>query len=297
MKKAIVLIVLFMIPLEGMAQERSNTGWGVTFTVPPGWVDRYDEQADGYLFQASQLHNAVMALHPIDEIGLLKQALQKMARRDFGDAVTFSEFEDLEGGLSGQVSGELDGHSLKGEVIGLLSPYGGGVLILEFVVNLDQPPSFARRLVETLDFQKPEIDADWSSRLDGWKNDLNNTRLSYYESYSSQDGVGGYTGYRDKTVIDLCAPGFFKFNFSSELAVDTGTQGLANMDEQRRGNGLWEVRRLGNRFILKLKFYSGKVDFLILNRETDEIVYLDDQRFIRTTERHTKDQRPHCDEN
>jgi len=133
---SLMLVLPFIISSTVNAQTVASENWGVTFTIPPGWTYQYDEQADGYLFQKSMLHNALMTLHPIDDRALLKQALQKMVQGNFGDAVSFSPFTDFDkNGLSSKFSGYVNGNSVNGEVIGLISPHGGGVLIMEFLVK------------------------------------------------------------------------------------------------------------------------------------------------------------------
>ena len=105
-------------------------------------------------------------------------------------------------------------------------------------------------------------------------------RLSYFNSYNSGYGGGGYI---DETVIDLC-PGYFTYGASSETVFSTTDPVSGNdpyLQGNRRGAGQWQVIMQGGQPALQLRFHDGTQKIHLLSYE-DGKTYLDGRRWLRT---------------
>ena len=112
-----------------------------------------------------------------------------------------------------------------------------------------------------------------------WAEWLQGCRLSYFNSYDSGYGGGGYI---DETVIDLC-PGYFHHSANSETVFNardlSGSDRSLSSSEQ--GAGQWQVISAEGQLGLQLRFHDGTVQTYRLGYE-DGKTFLNGKRYLRT---------------
>ena len=123
---------------------------------------------------------------------------------------------------------------MKGYAVGLINPHGEGVSILVLTTPemfTERHRTLARQIGESMRFFK----AEKAPIVDEWKKALNNARLTYMESYNTQDG-----GYSDKIIIELCGAGYFRHSKRYNMGVEVG--GVFGSDNSSsKGSGNWDV--------------------------------------------------------
>lgn len=151
----------------------------------------------------------------------------------------------------------------------------------------------AVQLANSIHFYKPET----PSVVEEWKQTLQNSRLTYMDSYSSNSGsYGGYStggGYSSEIQIHLCGQGYFKYKSSSSTSIDTGGA-FGSSSDSGRGNGTWEVvANAQGSATLRLNFNNGEVYEYTLDYQ-DKKTLLNGKRYFRTYGTAGADDGPEC---
>ena len=285
--------------------EITDEAWGIRFAPPPGWMQHPAQE--GYLF-ASPMQDALLAVLPHDArtLDALRAEAQKGLADGMGTALqlqgSLEPFGDH--GLAANFNGLIEGSPGQARVIGLLAPQGQGMTIL--VVTTPQLFSEAHKTIaeETarsvvftaLPAQTTSAQAavQGGAEEQEWHDFLQGCRLSYFNSYNSGYGGGGYS---DETVMDLC-PGYFTFSDHSETVFNTmdpvsGSDPYLHSD--RRGAGQWSIVRQGGQSVLQLRFHDGTVRSHSLGYD-DGKTFLDGRRWLRTCNHNDSvvEARPQC---
>jgi len=295
-------ILVFFLASGAQAQGLSGTiqqpQWGVTFTMPDGWVGQ--QGPEGYLFGSHTERGFVLILpHEYATLEALRAEAQKGLDDGFG---TRLEVEDAiqafgERGLAAALRGQVEGQPAQAYVVSVLSPSGGGVTVLSAVEPAYYTEAVAQRteqIAQSIEFTAP---ASASPAGSDWAASLKGSRLTYMYSYYSGGASGDYVGASEETIIDLCSAGHFFYSGSHSLAVDGGAgsgynaSGYGGGSDQ--GQGRWTVVQQGGEPTLQLTFSSGEVATYAISYP-DEELHLNGERFFWTTHSSPADYRPQC---
>jgi hypothetical protein len=172
--------------------------------------------------------------------------------------------------------------------IGLLSPHGGGALVMFLGLESDLTApmkNIVHGIAKSFRFAKqvayPE-DQTWKRKLVGYK-------LTYMNTTSSSGYDGSYSGGSSKEVIRLCNPGQFGYYSNSSYTVNagegvgsnTGSGSTAYGRNRGGGGGTWTVRKIDGQVKLVLKFENGTVNQYTISQDGSK-TFLNGTRYFRT---------------
>jgi len=281
MKKFLYGIFLFFLIVQNLTSQSisgkvTDSVLGISFELPEKWSGQKIPQ--GYIF-VSEIEKGFILITPhnfksIDEI--VENAKLGITEAN-GTYLTLSnDLEIKENFVSGTLKGFLEGQAATSFAKSLLSPFGGGVSVFSFVESesfSENYKSVVNGICESVIFSKPEE----SSLVNEWKQALNNSRLTYMNSYNSGFGGGGI---QDKIIIDLCAQGYFNYKDESQVVMNTeDVSGYSSGNTN--GEGVWVVVEQGNNVILQLQFNDGNISEFILSNEGEK-TFLNGKRYFRT---------------
>lgn len=261
-----------------------DRAWGIQFRPPTGWAGR---KAGGLFVLGSDTHKGAILVMPHEATSLdeLRAAAREGLAEGEGTRLKLVGQPVALGkeGLGAEFTGTLEGKPAKAYAIGLLSPHGTGAVILAVVEPGSYSkayPEFARAIASSTRFSRPEA----PPVIGEWKRDLSGWRLTYLWSYFSGGGSGAYVGGSQRTEIDLCPQGFFRYRDSSSLSADGGLGSGVNVSGTQQGKdqgqGQWEVLQRGTTPLLRLTFHDGRVqEYELAFRERK--LYLNGKRFFR----------------
>ncbi|HSJ10091.1 MAG TPA: hypothetical protein VK928_09255 [Longimicrobiales bacterium] len=114
-----------------------------------------------------------------------------------------------------------------------------------------------------------------------WLSHLRGRKLSFRESYNSND-ARGFGGYSNRWDAYLCSDGTFFFQESSRVSIDTG----GAMGGGRSGSaarGIWRIVEANGQVVLQYRMEGTEGDYGVL-RFQDGATYLDRSRIFVTNE-------------
>jgi hypothetical protein len=118
-----------------------------------------------------------------------------------------------------------------------------------------------------------------------WLGHLRGKRLSYRDSYNSNDSRG-FGGYSERWDAFLCSDGTFYFQQRSRVSIDTGgATGSSGGDTTARG--LWRIAEANGAVYLQYQMEGSEGEQAMLRFENGS-TYLDRNRIFVT------DENPHC---
>lgn len=260
----------------------SDPGWGLRFTPPEGWTARPID--GGFLLGADALKGFILVA-PLEATTLddVRAEAQQGLADGQGTYLTLTgALEPFgENGLAGDFNGTVGGQPARARVVGLLSPHGAGATILGAVEPASYTPQHAEAveaLARSVRFAPPEatpLVTQWQTRFAG-------RRLTHMESYSSNGG-GGYGGYSDKKVYDLCPDGTFAGQEHFNLSVDTGGAFGGTRNNSGPMRGRWQVRAQAGQAVLEMTDPGGAVARYHLE-DRNGATYIDGQRWYVTND-------------
>jgi hypothetical protein len=255
---------------------------GFSYMTPEGWIT---QSLQGVYRIASSSAPGVILVYPhqhgsLDELRRL--AMEGLQEDDGTMLAPASQPQSFApNGVVADYSGLFQWTQAKARGIGLLSPHGGGVVILALAESgsfTDEFGGLADQIARSVEFTKPKT----GPIADVWRQKLAGMRVVYMESYSSSGGsYGGYStggGYSMETNYYLCSSGDFSSSDSSSLSVDTGGA-FGNSASSGRGEGRWEVAVVAGTPVLRLSYHSGQVVQYELSTDDGQKTYLDGQRW------------------
>lgn len=270
---------------------------GISFTIPEGWIGQ--EMQGGYLIGSNTEPGFVLlSTHQYKTTDQLRQMAQQGIFDQNGTALSLSGNLEVinQNSVGGEFQGTIEGQQVKSYIISVVNLYGDGVTIMTAVspeLYTAVHRNLAVQLANSIRFFKPES----PPVVDQWKQQLNNAKLTYMDSYySSGSSYGGYStggGYNSKEEIHLCGQGYFKYVSSSSMSIDTGGA-FGNSAGGGQGNGSWEV--VGNAqggATLRLNFHNGEVYEYTLDYQ-DNKTLLNGKRYFRTYANEGAEYAPDC---
>ncbi|MBN1350227.1 hypothetical protein JXJ21_12505 [candidate division KSB1 bacterium] len=276
------------------SEEVGDPYFGFKFVPPSGWIAQKTDA--GYVLGSNSEQGIILIIpHHYQNLDAMKSAAEEGLADENGTQLQMKgsaqQFGDS--GIEVNFEGLVQWQQAKAHAIGMLSPSGGGVTIIVATESArfgQIYENYARSIAKSVKFFKPET----PSAVNEWRQKLNNSRLTYLWSYYSGGGTdGSYVGGSQKTVIDLCAKGNFRFFDDSQVAADGGgASGYSGGSSN--GDGTWEISSQGQSPLLRLKFHNGKVFEYVLTIQ-DGKTYLNDKRFFRTySDDDNAEYRPQC---
>ncbi|MCU0645281.1 MAG: hypothetical protein MUC94_13620, partial [bacterium] len=263
------------------SEEVGDPYFGFKFVPPSGWIAQKTDA--GYVLGSNSEQGIILIVpHQYQNLDAIKSLAAEGLADENGTQLQMKgsaqQFGD--NGIEVSFEGLVQWQQAKAHAIGLLAPSGGGVTIIVATESArfgQLYENYARSIAKSVKFFKPET----PSAVNEWRQKLNNCRLTYLWSYYSGGGTdGSYVSGSQKTVIDLCAKGNFRFFDDSQMGVDGGgASGYSGGSSN--GDGTWEISSQGQNALLRLKFHNGKVFDYVLTMQ-DGKTYLNDKRFFRT---------------
>jgi hypothetical protein len=274
--------------------EIGDPNLGFKFIPPAGWTAQKTES--GYLLVSNSEKGFLLIIpHQYTSLESMQTGAAEGLADENGTVLQLNGAAQKFGkmGIEARFQGTVQWQQAKAFAIGLLSPFGGGMTIFAIAESASYNQNYetsTRSIANSVKFFKPEI----PPVVNEWKQKLSNCRLTYLWSYYSGGGTdGSYVGGSQKTVIDLCAKGNFRFFDDSQVAADGGgASGYSGGSSN--GDGTWEVSNQGQAPVLHLKFHDGKALEYALSLQ-DGKTFLNDKRFFRTySDDENAEYRPQC---
>jgi len=258
---------------------------GLEFRIPNGWIGQ--ESEGGFIMGHETIPGMIILLIHEQQYSIKQLEEEAKAGINLGSSSYLRPKEALtfinDQCIGGVFEGVLDLKPATAYIIGKTNPYGFGVTIMAlttselFNINIYQPLS--KDLSSSILFTKVLLST--GNDAGSWKKELNNTRLTYLDSYYS-GGAGNFGGgYSSKTVIDLCAAGYFNYYENSSISVSSDHSG-AYSHGSTDGNGQWSILEKSGASFLILKFYDGSNLEYKLEWKENKKLFLDEYRYFRT---------------
>lgn len=292
MRTCTILFLSFFSVILHSQNSVSYETLGISFSVPNGWYG--EEVAAGYLMTAQNGEGYIlMKPHEAKTIAELKAGAQEgiVDEASASQLNLSSNIEQIDAkSIGAEFKGIVEWSPAKAYVIGLLNPYGKGVIIIATTAKKNYSDRFKELAVLVANSVQFTIPKE-SGEVKKWAQKLKNSRLTAMDSFSSSDGAYGEYGssHSSKKVLDLCAQGYFRYSASSSANFDS-EGGFGNAGSSNNGDGTWKV--IGNvegQAVLQLTFVNQEVYELVIKFE-DYKTFLNGERYFRTYD----DKGPDC---
>ena len=256
----------------------NDPSMGVRFSVPQGW--KYQKQQATYIMGHDTTPGMILVTpHTSNSIQqLAATANEPLYQAEDGQLmVTGAPVTLANNMLAADYGGVLQGKQARGRIIGVVSPYGGGFLIMAGVDAAHYSPQYAQ-LAEgvgrSMSFSKPQAPPEAAM----WKQKLAGQRLAFMKSGGSSD-IGGSYAWSDKKDIYLCSDGSFQASGGFSGSIGTaGGSGIINPGNQTH-TGQWSVVGQAGQSALQLRLTSGGVTTFVLSTDGSK-TYLDGKRWF-----------------
>ena len=264
--------------------EIGDPSWGFRFTPPKGWSAR--KIPAGFLLGHHSIKGFVLVspheMNSFDEIraetrkGLVYDQTTRMALagpiQALGQNMLGAEFKGI-----------FRGMPARARIVGVLSPYGGGVMVQAAVEEAGYNSTYAaltEEIARGVKFSRrvaPPIVKQLENRIRG-------KLLTYLSSYSSSgSSSGGYStggGFSTKSEIFLCTNGQFSYRGQDSMSFDTGG-GFGGSHNRKNALGTWRVYSYQGQPVLELRHRNGaKQEFRLSSRNRK--TYLNGKRYFVT---------------
>jgi len=269
--------IMSSTPLRLQGNEIGDEILGFKFIPPSGWTAQ--KVQGGFLLRsANQKGFILIATHQYRSLDEIRVALAQ-GWSDAGNGTQFMLNGSVESfsnhGVLAEFSGMIEWNPARARIIILLSPYSYGVTILVAVESASYSTEYARyadTIARSLKFTRPTT----SPETKQWQEKLKGSRLTFMESYSSNNGGG----YNMQEVYSLCQDGNFNYQGNSAVSIDVpGASGssIGNGGSQ----GQWKVVTIAGQPTLRLEFRDGQIkDFTLTN--PDNKLHLNGTRYFLT---------------
>jgi hypothetical protein len=271
-KIALTLIIcgFLMISLSStiLAQEvLEYPTLGIKVTVPYGFG--YEENEDGLILYSNQYPDTyfILAQHEYNHIDELKTiADEPYEEKSIGLKLTKSGDIELvdANAIGAYFTGKVGNNKALAFILARLNPFGEGVSIIGLTINQNLDKEILRTNVIELNKGVVLEEITMSTEIIEWIEKLNNTRLEYRTSYSSNSYTSGsVSGYSSSSeAMELCSDGYFNYSGSSNTSMSSGGLGvLGNSNSSKKGNGEWSIEENDSKEpVLLLKYYNGSVE-------------------------------------
>lgn len=286
----IAVILSITLPLITFSQDKkiiSFNDLGFQFSIPNDWEGT--EKESTYIL-TSKNHQGFVTIStlPFTDMIELKRHVSGGIKK--GEGFFLAPIDEVETINEDRLQGKFSGLINFSPVIAYIIIIKGEQKQMVMILAAESKENYSNKyellaieIASGFSFFKPKM----PSIVEEYKTMLNDTKLTYIESDDhSYSGIS--TGYRTKTIIDLCEQGFFNFyDFRSDGMVS------AFSADNNKGAGKWDIIKDNDgNIVLQLRYYDGEIyeyDFQYLNGK----IFLDGDHYLRTTEGDLK-YKPDC---
>jgi hypothetical protein len=245
---------------------------GFSFNAPSGWTQQ-PNQGNGYAFINGTDDNNVIAIATHNYNNITQVTEQSNQAQQLGNLV-LNPLDDPQNygnnGVIASYSGSAQGQTLNLQIITLVSPNGGGLLISG--LNIGNSPSeqllsLVKSIANSCTFTAPQI----SEVAKHWKQNIGGKQLLYLKT---QNGMS------DKWSYDLCQNGTFIYkshtSYSSNSYGDAFNANLSNNE-----TGTWKIITKGEQAFLLLAFNDGSASEFNLSTQGEALFMNNKKYFIQ----------------
>lgn len=240
---------------------------GIKVTVPYGF--EYKEDEDALVLYSNQYPDTyfILSQHEYNHIDELKNiANETYEESSIGLKLTKSGDIELidDNAIAANFTGNIGSNKASAFILGKLNPFGEGISVVGLTINQNVNKEILRVKVIEINNGVVLEEITMSTEIIEWIEKLENTRLEYRTSYSSNSYTSGsVSGYSSSSeAIELCSDGHFNYSGSSNTSMSSGGLGvLGNSNSSKKGNGQWSIEENDSKEpVLLLKYYNGSVE-------------------------------------
>jgi len=250
-------------PVAMGAAEADASDLGFRFTPPAGWVAQ--RIPAGFAMQSTAKQGMILVLgHTERDMNKLKQqAAEGLQDGGSTDLRPLTAPQMLNAStVAVDLAGTIEKQPAKARALAILSPHGGGALVIAGAGSAIYSPEYAAladAVARTLRFQK----VDASSAVTGWDRRLRGKLLHYFSRYSS-GGAGGFSGTSEHNTLNLCADGTYLYrgDFSGAINVPGASANLGGNSNVTVGR--WRIVAQASYAALELTAANGGASTLTL---------------------------------
>jgi hypothetical protein len=262
------------------AAKVNDAAWGIHFNPPPGW--KYQKGQGVYLMGHDTIPGMILIMpHTFTSLQEARAAASEpLYQAQDGQLMVTGEARQIAPNmLAADYGGVIQGKPARGHVVCVLSPYGGGVLILAGTEASSYSPRYAawaEELARNMTFTKPVA----TPEVQQWIAKLRGHRLAYLTSGGDATPVDGSAySWSDRKNIYLCSNGTFQAQggFSGSI----GTPGATGIATNGTGPlaGQWKVTAVAGMPVLELHLQNGQTATFRLSAQGNK-TFLDGQRWF-----------------
>ena len=261
-----LLIFFFGDSVKAQKQLKYPT-LGISVTVPFGFG--YEENEEGLVFYSNRYPNTyfILTQHEFNHIDELKSvANEPYEEADIGLKLTKNgEVEAVDdNAIAAHFKGTVGSNNASAYILARMNPFGDGVTVIGLTINENLDSEELRTNVLDINNGIELEEITMSAEVIEWIEKLNNTRLEYRSSYSSNSYTsGGVSGYSSSSeAIELCKDGYFNYSSASNTSMSSGGLGvLGGSNSSKKGNGEWSIEEnKAKEPVMILKYYNGSTD-------------------------------------
>ncbi|MEM8559144.1 MAG: hypothetical protein AAGG50_15085 [Bacteroidota bacterium] len=279
----VILLALSVLVTSPATAQRTvdYPALGLQFDVPAGWQG---QEGDGiYLLQSAHVQGLVALLpHAATTMSELEAGAREGL--DLGDGTALQPSGTVEAfgrdvfgspGVRVDLAGMVEWNAAEAHALALLSPYGGGVVIVAVAPHgqlSDTYRGYAEAVARSVVFEAPET----PPVVDEWRAALVGMQLDRFDTRSSYDG-----GSSSRQTLTLCAGYFYYSSSYSASSVNFDGSGVSGAGNRSDG-GTWTVSAdAAGTPMLDLVYADGTEVSYVLSTE-DGRTFLDGERVLRT---------------
>ncbi|MBI4165526.1 MAG: hypothetical protein HY508_07315 [Acidobacteria bacterium] len=242
----------------------NDPSMGVRFSVPPGW--KHQKQQTIYMMGHDTIPGMILIMpHTSNSIQELAAAANEplYQAQDGQLMVTSAPVTLTNNMLAADYGGNIQGKEAKGRIVGVVSPHGGGFLIMAGADTAGYSPQHAQLaegIARSMNFTKPQLPPEAAM----WKQKLTGMRVKSFKHGGSSDAGGAYS-WSDERDIDLCSDGAFQSTGGFQGSLGTaGGSAIMNPGNRTR-TGQWTIIGQAGQPALQLRHSTGNVETFVLS--------------------------------
>lgn len=287
MTKSTLIIILVLTSISVHAQNGQKfdyPAFGITIQTPANLMAQESEEAIIMYSNSMSQTLFLLSMHEYRTLDELKEAAKEPYVEDNSTRLNLEgSIENItDDAVAGIFKGIAGGAPAEAYIIGKINPYGSGVSIIAVSTNnstsIEVLKEYAHNINSGISFSEKED----GGVIEEYKNRIVNSRLEYRSNYSSPSYTdGGISGYSSSSeVIDICGQGYFIFNGSSSLSIDSGDLSVSGSgNSSSGGNGTWKVDiDVNGNPLLILNYLNGAVENYSLYYEGGYL-YMNDYKY------------------
>jgi hypothetical protein len=256
----------------------NDPSMGVRFSVPPGW--KHQKQQANYIMGHDTIPGMIILMpHNYNSIQEVAAAANEpLYQAQDGQLMVSGQPVTLaQNIIAADYSGHLQGNQAMGRIVGVVSPFGGGFLVMAGTTAQNYGPQYAQlaeSVARSMNFSKPQLPPEAAM----WKQKLTGQRLAFMKSGGSTDISGSYS-WSDQKDIYLCSDGSFQASGQFSGALGTSNASAIMDPGKKTYAGQWAIVGQAGQPALQLRTHTGDVETFILSANGSQ-TFLDGKRWF-----------------